>query len=145
MGTQHRRLGGLVRTHGEQLLGEAARRHAHLDLGVQRQRRVRQALLVGSQRLLVRAERPAFPVGTFDVFGEVVRTDDHVLVNPFASYRRKLFGHTWTLQVNVNNVFDKYYEVAMPNGTTGFRTTSNINVTWFQQPRSFIWTNTLKF
>jgi hypothetical protein len=66
-------------------------------------------------------------------------------VNLTVSYRRKIGRYEWLSQLNVNNVFDKYYEVAMPNGTTGFRTTSNINVTWFQQPRSFIWTNTLKF
>lgn len=66
-------------------------------------------------------------------------------VNLTVSYRRKIGRYEWLSQLNVNNVFDKYYEVFMPNGTTGFRTTSNINVTWFQQPRSFIWTNTLKF
>ena len=66
-------------------------------------------------------------------------------VNLTISYRRTFGRYEWLSQLHVNNVFDKYYEVAMPNGTTGFRTTSNINVTWFQQPRSFIWTNTLKF
>jgi len=34
------------------------------------------------------------------------RTNDYVLINPFASYKRKLLGRTWTLQLNVNNVFD---------------------------------------
>jgi len=55
------------------------------------------------------------------------RTNDHVLVNPFASYRRKLFGRTWTLQVNVNNVFD-------------LRSDQGNNWTWprFTDPRQYI-------
>ena len=32
------------------------------------------------------------------------RTSSYILVNPFASYRRKLFGYAWTAQLNVNNV-----------------------------------------
>jgi outer membrane receptor for ferric coprogen and ferric-rhodotorulic acid len=55
------------------------------------------------------------------------RTNDHVLVNPFASYRRKLLGRTWTLQVNVNNVFD-------------LRSDQGNNWTWprFTDPRQYI-------
>ncbi len=32
------------------------------------------------------------------------RTSSYILVNPFASYRRKLYGHNFTFQLNVNNV-----------------------------------------
>ncbi|BET66790.1 hypothetical protein ASA1KI_17080 [Opitutales bacterium ASA1] len=66
-------------------------------------------------------------------------------VNLTVSYQRKFGRYEWLSQLNVNNVFDRYKEVFMPNGTTGFRATNNINVSWFQQPRSFIWTNTLRF
>jgi len=66
-------------------------------------------------------------------------------LNLTVSYRREIGRYEWLSQLNVNNVLDKYYEVTMPHGTTGFGTTSNLNVTWFQQPVSFIWTNTLKF
>lgn len=66
-------------------------------------------------------------------------------INLSVSYRRKFGRYDWHTQFNLNNVLSKYYEVHMPHGTTGFRTTSNINVTWFQQPRSFVWTNRISF
>lgn len=57
------------------------------------------------------------------------RTEDHVLVNPFASYRRKAFGRMWTLQLNVNNVFD-------------LRSDQGNSYTWprFTDPRQYITT-----
>ncbi len=60
------------------------------------------------------------------------KTDDYVLVNPFASYRRKLFGRNWTLQLNVNNVFD-------------LRSDQGNSYTWprFTEPRQYITTVTL--
>jgi len=55
------------------------------------------------------------------------RTDDYVVVNPFASLRRQLFGRTWTLQLNVNNVFD-------------LRSDQGNNWTWprYTDPRQYI-------
>ncbi|PAW80529.1 MAG: hypothetical protein B9S27_05960 [Opitutia bacterium Tous-C8FEB] len=54
-------------------------------------------------------------------------TEDLVLVNPFASYRRKAFGRHWTLQLNVNNAFDS-------------RSNQGNNATWprLTDPRQFI-------
>ena len=43
------------------------------------------------------AGRTLYPAG---------RTADTVLVNPFVSYRTKLLRRTWTVQLNVNNLFD---------------------------------------
>jgi len=52
---------------------------------------------------------------------------DLVLVNPFASYRRKAFDRNWTLQVNVNNAFDS-------------RSNQGNSWTWprFTEPRQYI-------
>jgi outer membrane receptor protein involved in Fe transport len=54
-------------------------------------------------------------------------TEDLVLVNPFASYRRKAFGRHWTLQLNVNNAFNS-------------RSDQGNNATWprLTDPRQFI-------
>jgi outer membrane receptor for ferric coprogen and ferric-rhodotorulic acid len=35
-----------------------------------------------------------------------IRTESYVLMNPFISYRKKLFNHHFTAQLNVNNLFD---------------------------------------
>jgi outer membrane receptor for ferric coprogen and ferric-rhodotorulic acid len=35
-----------------------------------------------------------------------IRTESYVLMNPFISYRMKLFNHNFTAQLNVNNFFD---------------------------------------
>lgn len=39
-----------------------------------------------------------------------IRTDDTVLVNPFASYRRKILGRATTFQLNVNNALGLHSE-----------------------------------
>jgi len=64
------------------------------------------------------AGRELYPAG---------HTKDLVLVNPFASYRRKAFGRNWTLQVNVNNAFDS-------------RSNQGNSWTWprFTEPRQYI-------
>jgi outer membrane receptor protein involved in Fe transport len=61
-----------------------------------------------------------------------MRTDDYVLVNPFASYRRKLLNRNWTLQLNVNNVL-------------GLNSDQGNSYTWPRktEPRQFITTLTV--
>ena len=61
------------------------------------------------------------------------------------SYRRKIGRYEWTSQLNVNNVFNQYEVVLYPDGTTGFNNTARINAAFYQQPRSYVWTNTLRF
>lgn len=61
------------------------------------------------------------------------RTDDYVLVNPFASYRRKLLNRNWTLQLNVNNVL-------------GLNSDQGNSYTWPRktEPRQYITTLTVE-
>ena len=66
-------------------------------------------------------------------------------VNLTVSYTRKFGRYEWNSQLNINNVFDKYDVGLLPDVATGFNTATNIRATWYQQPRSFVWTNTLKF
>ena len=61
-------------------------------------------------------------------------TKDEVLMNPFFSYRRKLGRTTWTLQININNVFD-----VDSNQGNSYR--------WprYTEPRQFVGTTTVAF
>jgi outer membrane receptor protein involved in Fe transport len=65
--------------------------------------------------------------------------------NAIVSYSRKIGRYAWSTQLNVSNVFNRYSVALQPNATTGFNTATGINATFYQQPRTFIWTNTLKF
>ncbi|MBI5693876.1 MAG: TonB-dependent receptor plug domain-containing protein [Verrucomicrobia bacterium] len=61
-------------------------------------------------------------------------TEDYILVNPFVAYRRKLGRFNWTLQLNVNNVFDEKVDVG--NGYTWAR---------YTEPRQYVTTLTVGF
>ena len=62
------------------------------------------------------------------------RTSSYILVNPFASYRRKLFGYAWTFQLNVNNVL-------------GLNSDQGNSYTWPRktEPRQYVTTVTTNF
>lgn len=66
-------------------------------------------------------------------------------LNLFVSYNRKFGRYEWSSQLNVNNVLNRYHVVFFPDGATGFTDARNINAAFYQQPRSFIWSNTIKF
>jgi outer membrane receptor protein involved in Fe transport len=70
---------------------------------------------------------------------------DTLQLNVFAGYSRKLGRYQWSTQVNVSNLINRYDVGLLPNATTGFNNLTAINATWYQQPRSYIWTNTIKF
>lgn len=65
--------------------------------------------------------------------------------NLITSYARKLGRYHWSTQLNVTNVFNHYTIRLVPHATSGFRTATAINATFYQQPRSMTWTNTLSF
>jgi len=66
-------------------------------------------------------------------------------VNAIVSYARKIGRYQWSTQVNVNNLFNRYIIGLQPNATTGFNTARGINATFYQQPRVYVWTNSVKF
>lgn len=57
-------------------------------------------------------------------------------------YQRKLGRYTWRSTLNVNNLFNHYLIAVLPDATTGY---TAINATWYQQPRTYTWTNTVGF
>ena len=63
-----------------------------------------------------------------------IRTESYVLMNPFISYRKKLFNHHFTTQLNVNNLFD--------NGSD-----QGNSYTWPRrvEPRSYVTTVTMEW
>ncbi len=66
-----------------------------------------------------------------------------VRFNGILAYERKLRKVTWSLQLNVNNIFNNYDVLIRPNNIAGF---SGINNAIFSaQPREYTWTATLKF
>ena len=65
--------------------------------------------------------------------------------NVITSYARKLGRYHWSTQLNVSNIFNRYAIRLVPNATTGFNTPTAINATFYQQPRSMLWTNTISF
>lgn len=65
--------------------------------------------------------------------------------NAIVSYSHKFGRYTWSTQVNVSNVFNRYTVALQPNATTGYNTPSGLNATFFQQPRTYVWTNSVKF
>jgi outer membrane receptor protein involved in Fe transport len=66
-------------------------------------------------------------------------------VNGILGYSRKFGRYTWSTQVNVSNLFNHYNVRIIPNGTTGFNNVQNLNATFYQQPRVYQWTNTVRF
>ena len=70
------------------------------------QGRLRGLSLGGSVRRVFGKDWAAISVGGQEVLPATVTASQYV-VSPFASYRRKWRDYAWTIQVNVNNVFDK--------------------------------------
>ncbi len=62
------------------------------------------------------------------------KTSSYILVNPFASYRRKIFGHGMTFQLNVNNVL-------------GLNSDQGNSYTWPRktEPRQYVTTVSMDF
>mgnify|MGYP003889767093 FL=1 len=77
---------------------------------------------------------------------ELLSSPDTWQANAFVSYRRKLgkrFG--FSSQVNITNVFNHYVFGTLPNNGSGYTVPANLGVSFYGQPRMYVWTNTLTF
>lgn len=77
---------------------------------------------------------------------ELYSAPDTVQANLIVSYRRKIgrrFG--FVTQVNVDNVFNLYSLGTLPNNGSGYTVPANLAVTFYGQPRMYVWTNSLTF
>lgn len=70
---------------------------------------------------------------------------DQYQFNLIVGYTRKFGRFTWRSTVNVNNLFNHYLIKVLPNATSGYNTVTALNATWYQQPRAYLWTNSLEF
>ncbi len=65
------------------------------------------------------------------------------LFNAILGYERRFKHVTWSTQVNVDNLFNNYSVFIRPNNISGY---SGINqAIWTNQPRQYVWSNTVKF
>ena len=67
-------------------------------------------------------------------------------VNFIAAYRTKLgkrFG--FVSQVNIENAFNHYALGTLPNNGSGYTVPANLGVTFYGQPRMYVWTNSVSF
>jgi hypothetical protein len=62
-----------------------------------------------------------------------------------AGYRRKIGRYDFRTGINIGNLFNHYIIQVLPNATTGFNTLTALNATWYQQPRTWQWTNSIGF
>jgi outer membrane receptor protein involved in Fe transport len=62
-----------------------------------------------------------------------------------AGYTRKIGRYTFSTQLNVANLFNRYHVLILPNANNGYRTPSLLNATFDNQPRAFTWTNEIRF
>jgi outer membrane receptor protein involved in Fe transport len=77
---------------------------------------------------------------------ELFASPDTWQVNLVTSYRRKLGPRfVWTTQVNVENALNHYVLGTLPSNGGGFTVPANLAVTFYGQPRLYVWTNTLAF
>jgi hypothetical protein len=47
--------------------------------------------------------------------------------------------------VNVTNVFNHYVFGTLPNNGSGYTNPANLGVSFYGQPRLYVWTNTVTF
>lgn len=66
--------------------------------------------------------------------------------NLIVSYRHKLGKRfNFTTQLNVDNVFNHYTLGTLPNNGSGYTVPANLGVTFYGQPRLYVWTNSIAF
>jgi hypothetical protein len=66
--------------------------------------------------------------------------------NTFVSYRRKIGKrYSFSTQVNVTNVFNHYVFGTLPNNGSSYTNPANLGVSFYGQPRLYVWTNTVSF
>lgn len=66
-------------------------------------------------------------------------------LNPIIGYEHHLGKLLWSTQLNINNLFNHYDVVVLPSQATGYTTVANLTASFFGQPRTWVWTNTVKF
>ena len=70
---------------------------------------------------------------------------DLVQFNLISSYTRKFRRVTWSTQLNITNLFNRYEVAFLPSTSTGFTIPTAEGATYFGTPRAYTWSNTIRF
>jgi hypothetical protein len=65
------------------------------------------------------------------------------LFNAILGYEHRFKRFTWSTQVNIDNLFNNYQVFIRPNNISGYSGISQ--AIWTNQPRQYVWSNTIKF
>ena len=77
---------------------------------------------------------------------ELYSSPDTWQINLITSYRRRIGKRfEFATQVNVDNLFNHYALGTLPNNGSGYTVPANLAVTFYGQPRMYVWTNSLSF
>ena len=68
-----------------------------------------------------------------------------VTLDPILGYEHKFKRVTWESRLNITNLFNHYDVLITPSQATGYATVTNLNASFYGQPRGYTWTNSLKF
>jgi outer membrane receptor protein involved in Fe transport len=60
-------------------------------------------------------------------------------------YTRKFRKVTFSSQLNVSNLFNHYDVIIVPSEVTGYSVAANMSAKFSQEPRAWLWTNTIGF
>ena len=69
----------------------------------------------------------------------------NMIVNLHPYYEHKFGRILWRTQLNIDNLFNHYSVEIVPNNGTGYTAASSVTVRWDNQPRSYAWSNTIRF
>jgi hypothetical protein len=70
---------------------------------------------------------------------------DGAQFDPIVGYTRRFGRFTFTSTLNIQNVFNHYHVVFYPDPVTGWSNPANISAAFDQQPRTYLWTNVIRF
>jgi hypothetical protein len=86
-----------------------------------------------------------FPQGpnALGVSRKIFSFPTQTVISPLVGYTRRFGRYTWSSQINVTNILNHYHILITPNSVTGF--VGPNGATWDQQPRSWVWTNSIGF
>lgn len=65
--------------------------------------------------------------------------------NLILGYKIRFRHVTFTTRLNINNIFNQYHITITPSAATGWTDETALNATFYQQPRTYLWTNTISF
>jgi outer membrane receptor protein involved in Fe transport len=86
-----------------------------------------------------------YPNGIATLQKQLFTAPNMTTVNLIAGYAHKFKHVTFSSQVNMNNMFNHYDILILPNQSTGWTLLSSLRATMYGLPRTTTWSNTINF